>query len=142
VLFRSRTLAVTLPLARRAVELDRVDLDDLEPAHRGWSARRLLAELDTKSPPVNADLVVCHGDLCLDKVLIAPATLSLAGFLDNGRLGRADRWVDLAIASRNIGEECIEWGYLPHHAELFLRRYGAAPDAGKRHFYRLLDEFV
>lgn len=137
-----RTLASTLPLARRAVELGRVDLEDLDYEHQGWTPQRLLAELDATPAPGEEDLVVCHGDLCLDNIVIAPDTLTVTGILDAGRLGRADRWVDLAIATRNIAEECAEWGYRPDHAERFLRRYGVEADSAKNRFYRLMDEFV
>ena len=36
--------------------------------------------------------------------MIDPETLTVAGLLDAGRLGIADRWLDLAIAVRDIGE--------------------------------------
>lgn len=137
-----RTLAVTLPQARRSAELGRVDLDDLDPGREGWSAQRLLDELDATSLPGAEDIVVCHGDLCLDNIMIEPGTLTLAGILDHGRLGRADRWVDLAIAVREISEEGAGSGYRPHHVDRFLQRYGAELDHRKLHFYRLLDEFV
>ncbi|GAA2707384.1 APH(3') family aminoglycoside O-phosphotransferase [Micromonospora olivasterospora] len=138
-----RTLAVTLPLARLAAEMGWIDLDDLDPQHRGWSARQLLDELTATPPPAVEDLVVCHGDPCLDNFLVAPDTLALTGILDVGRLGAADRWKDLAIAVRDVTEQCADEGDEGQAAAArFLARYGARPDAGKDRFYRLLDEFV
>ncbi|WP_216215535.1 APH(3') family aminoglycoside O-phosphotransferase [Amycolatopsis aidingensis] len=138
-----RTLAVTLPRCRAAVRLGTVDLDDIEEHRRGWSAERLLAELDATPVPPEDDIVVCHGDLCLDNVLLDPETLTVTGVLDTGRLGRADRWLDLSVAMRDIGEERQEWGFGPAHATLFRARYGlSGMDYAKRDYYRLLDEFI
>jgi len=42
-----------------------------------------------------ADLAVCHGDFCLPNVVLDPETLVVTGILDVGRLGIADRHLDL-----------------------------------------------
>lgn len=138
-----RRLAVTLRDARRAIASGTVDFDDLDASRRGWTAERLLGELEATLPPPEDDVVVCHGDLCLDNVVIQPGTLDVAGLLDAGRLGVANRWLDLAIAMRNIGEDCAAYGYGPRDADTFLRRYGLdAPDAQRLAYYRLLDDFA
>ncbi|SDD38151.1 APH(3') family aminoglycoside O-phosphotransferase [Actinokineospora iranica] len=131
-----RTLAVTLPRCRVAVELGTVDLDDLDERHAGWSGQDLLAELDSLPAP-REDVVVCHGDLGLDNILVDPRSLAVSGVLDAGRLGRADRWLDLAIAVRDITEE------LRVPATGFLKRYGVSTVDERRYFYyRLMDEFI
>jgi len=135
-----RRLAVTLPEAQWAVALGRLDLDDLDEEHAGWSAERLLAELTAAGVPDGEDLVVCHGDLCLDNILVSADARKVTGVLDVGRLGMADRWLDLSIVLRSIGEDTP--GYGPADAAAFATRYGAPPDERKRRFYRLLDEFV
>jgi kanamycin kinase len=138
-----RTLAVSLPRIRAGALAGRVDTDDLDPAYAGWTARQLLDELDATPPPQEEDIVVCHGDLCLDNILIEPETMTLAGLLDAGRLGTADRWLDLAVLLRNLGGECPGWPPDPRHADRFLRRYGlAAVDERRLDYYRLLDEFI
>ena len=76
--------------------------------------------------------MVCHGDPCLDNILIDPETLTVQGILDAGRLGRADRWLDLAIVLRDLGGS----------SSAFAAAYGLVPDPAKERFYRLLDEFV
>ncbi|MEA2150693.1 MAG: aminoglycoside 3-phosphotransferase [Solirubrobacteraceae bacterium] len=136
-------LAVTLPRARAAVATGTVDLDDLDPGRRGATAADLLRELDATPPPAEDDLVVCHGDLCLDNVLVDAAGREVVALVDAGRAGVADRWQDLAIVLRNFGgDEGSAWGFRHHHAERFALRYGlAAVDERKRRFYGLLDEF-
>ncbi len=91
--------------------------------------------------PAGEDIVVTHGDLCVPNVLFDPQTARVTGIVDVGRLGRADRYVDLAIATRSIGDVGLNPQYGPRAAERFLRRYGVRPDPEKVAFYRLLDEF-
>ncbi|GAA3372914.1 aminoglycoside 3'-phosphotransferase [Streptomyces sannanensis] len=134
----NRSLAVSLRWARTAAFTGQIDLNDLDEHHSGWSAQQLLDKLEATEPPPEDELVVCHGDLCLDNLLIDTATLAVSGVLDVGRLGLADRWVDLAIAVRDISEEQSDDG----QADAFLRRYGmAGADERRLRYYRLLDEF-
>ncbi len=135
-------LDVSLRWARAAACDGKVDVDDLEDEHRGWSAARLLAALEAMAPPAEDDPVACHGDLAFDNVLIDPSTLALCGLLDAGRLGRADRWRDLTTVMRSLEEERAQWGRPEPHAARFLRRYGLERiDAERLAYYRLLDEF-
>lgn len=134
-----QSLRVSLRWARHAAAAGLVDLDDLDAAHAGWSAGRLLARLEA-TPAPEEDLVVCHGDLCLDNVLIDPYSLEPTGLLDVGRAGRADRWRDLAIVMRNFDGEYPGW-FSAEHGEEFLRHYGVAADAERIRYYQLLDEF-
>jgi kanamycin kinase len=137
------TLAVSLPRIRAGALAGRVDLDDLDEAYAGWTAQQLLDELDAAQPPEQEDIVVCHGDMCLDNFLITPGRLALAGILDTGRLGTADRWLDLSVVLRNLGGECPGWGTDPRYAARFLRRYGVTGvDERRFRFYRLLDELI
>lgn len=126
-----RRLAVTVPEALSA----EVDLDDLDDERAGWTRDELLA-----TRPAREDLAVCHGDLCLPNVLFDPVTCQVTGVIDTGRLGVADRWNDLAIATRSLTDERNP-PYGPWAAERYLDRYGVAPDAARMTFYRLLDEF-
>ena len=48
------------------------------------------------------DLVVCHGDACNPNFLLADDG-NFTGYVDLGGLGVADRWADLAVASRYLG---------------------------------------
>ncbi|MFB9391832.1 APH(3')-V family aminoglycoside O-phosphotransferase [Streptomyces coeruleoprunus] len=135
-----RGLTVTVAEARHNVREGLVDLDDLQEEREGWSGERLLAELD-RTRPEKEDTVVCHGDLCPNNVLLDPETCRVTGVIDVGRLGRADRHADLALAARELEIDEDPW-FGPEYAERFLERYGAQHvDKDKMAFYQLLDEF-
>ncbi|MER8186104.1 APH(3') family aminoglycoside O-phosphotransferase [Kitasatospora sp. NPDC094015] len=138
-----RTLATTLPAARRAAAAGLVDLDDLDEPRTGWSTDRLLAELDATVPAVE-DVVLCHGDLCLPNVLLDPDTLRVTGLIDLGRLGRADRYADLALTARSLAAPVNAHQYAPALADRFLTRYDPPGGVDERRvaFYQLLDEFA
>jgi aminoglycoside phosphotransferase len=136
----ARDLAVTVPCAHAAAAENAIDLDDLDAERRGWTAARLVAELDA-TVPADEDLVVCHGDFCLPNVILEPRTLRVNGLVDAGRLGVADRWADLALITRSLADERNDQ-FGAERAARFLTAYGVRePDAAKLAFYRLLDEF-
>ncbi|MFF1946318.1 APH(3') family aminoglycoside O-phosphotransferase [Rhodococcus qingshengii] len=135
-----RRLAVTVAEAENAVREDLVDLDELEDDYAGWSGEQLLAEL-CRTRPATEDVVVCHGDLCPDNVLLDPLTCEVTGLIDVGRLGRADRHIDLALAVRQLRIEDDPW-FGPRYVNRFIERYGSDRiEPEKIAFYTLLDEF-
>lgn len=82
--------------------------------------------------------VVGHGDPCLANLIFADAG-RLSGVIDVGRLGVADRYNDLATATRSLAGK---WHH--RYGERLMRRYGIGADQAnnaKIRFYRLLDEF-
>jgi streptomycin 3"-kinase len=97
---------------------------------------RLATQLDTRLAQEPDDTVVCHGDLCLPNIVLNPDTLTVAGFIDLGRLGRADRHADIALLLANARET---W---PTEAEAldeaFAGDYGTVDDE-RRRFYLHLD---
>lgn len=116
-----------------------VDMADLDEERRGWDRDRLVSEL-LGQRPAEEDVVVCHGDLCLANVILDPVTYRVTGVIDTGRLGVADRWMDLAVTTRSLASprnaQYGQWA-----ADQYLTSYGIEPNPEKINYYRLLDEF-
>jgi kanamycin kinase/streptomycin 3"-kinase/aminoglycoside 3'-phosphotransferase-2 len=140
-----RWLAVTIPLARVNADHGAVDEDDFDNERAGRTAAALLEELLELRPRAEelevGDLVVCHGDACLPNVLVDPDTFEVTGIVDVGRLGVADRHLDLALAVRSVSDTSLNPAYGPTAAEAVLAAYGLPADPWRLDFYRLLEEF-
>lgn len=128
-------LEVKVAMAIDNAKNGRVDLDDLQPEHKGWTADMLLAEVE-RLRPESEDLVVAHGDYCLPNVMLSDDASRITGFIDIGYLGVADRYQDLALAWRSI-----RYNFGEEYVAPFLDGYGLSdPDFKKIVFYNLLDE--
>jgi len=125
--------AVRVAQARAKAVAGRVDEADFDATRVGRTALALLAELEAM-PPADEDLVVTHGDFCLPNVVLNAG--SVAGFVDVGRAGVADRHQDLALAARSIAYNFGDAFVAP-----FFDAYGIVPDPGRLAFYTLLDVF-
>ncbi|BBY56797.1 phosphotransferase [Mycobacterium koreense] len=90
------------------------------------------AWLGSKAPPEPERLVVCHGDPCVPNTLMNRDG-EFAGHVDLARLGVADRWADLAIATYSISWE-VNFGR--RFDELFFQAYGVKPDDERIRTYR------
>ncbi|MGC4110616.1 MAG: aminoglycoside 3'-phosphotransferase [Nocardioides sp.] len=139
-----RWLAVTVPLARVRADEGLVDEDDFDEERAGRSAEELISELIEARPRAERleleDLVVCHGDACLPNFLADADTLAITGMVDVGRLGVADRHLDLALATRSMSDTSLNPAYGPEAASALLEAYDAPADPWRLDFYRLLDE--
>jgi aminoglycoside phosphotransferase len=140
-----RWLAVTVAIARVRADEELVDEDDFDSERAGSSARTILLELLDGRPRAEelelGDLVACHGDACLPNFLVDPDTLEVTGMIDVGRLGIADRHLDLALATRSMSDTTLNPAYGPAAAEALLRVYAHPADPWRLDYYRLLDEF-
>lgn len=120
--------------ARLARALEHLDAGDSPaswaPEHRAMSPAEARYRL-TEPPDVDA-LVVCHGDACAPNTLLADDG-AVAGHVDLGRLGVADRWADLAVAAWSI-----DWNHGRGYDHLVYEGYGIEPDAARIAYYRLL----
>ncbi|MEB3032822.1 aminoglycoside 3'-phosphotransferase [[Mycobacterium] nativiensis] len=83
-------------------------------------------------PPPLDRLVVCHGDACAPNTLLNDDG-SLAGHVDLGSLGIADRWADLAVVTWST-----EWNYGADWTDALLDAYGVQRDQARIDYYRLL----
>lgn len=93
--------------------------------------RQVAAELLASAPPVDK-LVVSHGDACAPNTLLSPDG-EFAATVDVARLGVADRWADLAVATLSLS-----WSYESFDEEVFWDEYGIAPDHERIEYYRAL----
>jgi len=74
-------------------------------------------------------LVVAHGDPCAPNTLLSDDGIAVA-HVDLQRLGKADRWADIAVAARNTA-----LNYGPGWERLFLQAYGVEADSGRQQYY-------
>jgi aminoglycoside 3'-phosphotransferase-2 len=109
------TIQTRLAMARRDIDAGMVDPDHFDDRNAGVSPEEILRRL-TQNPPVE-DLVVAHGDAALSNMLIGPGYT--IGFVDCGRAGRADRYLDLAVTANYIAEIYGEKWIAP-----FAKAYG------------------
>lgn len=129
-----RRVAACVREAGRRLSEGQVDQDDFDDDREGCSAEELYAQLLATVPP-DEDLVFTHGDYCLPNIVL-DEDLN-AGFIDWGRAGVADRYQDIALATRSLSSN-----FGPEWTDVFLAAYGLEkPDRAKLEFYRLLDEF-
>ncbi|TKK88991.1 aminoglycoside 3'-phosphotransferase [Herbidospora galbida] len=131
----SRDLDWMLARAEDVVARGAVNPDFLPEEQVGTPPPELLArlrpELDLRREQEARDGVVCHGDLTLPNVILDPESLTVAGFVDVGRLGRADPHADLVLLFATADE--IRPG-LPREG-----LFGLDPDPGRLRFYLHLD---
>jgi aminoglycoside phosphotransferase len=132
-------IARQIEAARRRVETGRVREDDFDAARAGRSAVDIFDEL-LRSVPADEDLVLSHGDFCLPNIVLdrtPSGGVYIAGLVDCGRSGIADRHQDLALAMRSITHNFgREW------VSTFLEAYGMRhPSVEKLSLFALLDEF-
>jgi streptomycin 3"-kinase len=131
------------PAARATVAANRVNVGFLPLAlqHKPplQILRQLEAELPRREAQEEAQVVVCHGDLCLPNILIDPATDQVTGLIDLGRLGTADHHVDIALllaTARTVWPDEQTARQAEHDFEQW---YGTAVDPKRQDFYLRLD---
>jgi aminoglycoside 3'-phosphotransferase-2 len=109
-------LRVRLARAKTDIDLGIVHPEEFDERNRGVSPTHLLAQL-IETIPNSEDLVVVHGDATFANIILDPS--GTVGFIDCGRSGVADRYVDLSIVAweieNNFGQKWIE---------NFFRAYG------------------
>jgi kanamycin kinase len=128
--FQSRLSTALDHVRRRAAAGHIHPAEDFDDDHRHLDLDTALRELE-RLRPHDEDLVVCHGDYCPPNALLSDG--QVAGYVDLGELGVADRWWDLAVATRAVTRN-----YGHGLEDLFLDVYATRPDPRRQAFYRLL----
>jgi aminoglycoside phosphotransferase len=132
-------IARQIDAARFRVAAGRVREDDFDEIRAGRRATGLLDEL-LSTIPADEDLVFTHGDFCLPNIILSrgpTGEIQIAGLVDCGRAGIADRYQDLALAVRSIVYNFGDLWVAP-----FFQAYGSPrPQEEKLRFFTLLDEF-
>lgn len=111
-----------------------VDLEDFE--HNEYESPMHLYHYlsDNKLPE---ELAFVHGDYCLPNIFFKENNIS--GFIDLGRAGVSDKWMDVALCVRslkyNFGEK-----YANEYIDIFFNRLGIVPNWDKINFHILMDE--
>jgi aminoglycoside 3'-phosphotransferase II len=128
------TLSTKIPRAKNNVDNNEVDVEDFDEDHLGVGAKELFQTMQDLRPNLE-EIIVTHGDASLPNMMLSAGTF--AGFVDCGKVGRADRYQDLALACHSI-----KFNLGPEWVGPFLRSYGATSiDEERMRFYRMLDEF-
>jgi streptomycin 3"-kinase len=138
-----RGLDTMVAMARDVVGRNAVNPEFLPVEQQHTPPDELLARLEPEVARMLAreatDTVVCHGDLCLPNIVVDAETLKVAGFIDLGRLGSADRYADLALLLANARETWEDEDQALAADTLFADWYGLALDRDRLRFYLHLD---
>lgn len=138
-----RGLAEMMRLARATVAEGRVVTQFLPQALQHTPPRQILEQIETELPDrlaqERAELVVCHGDLCLPNVLVDPATGQVTGMIDVSRLGTADPYGDLALLLATARHAWSDEAMARRAHREFTEVYGRELDADRQDFYLRVD---
>ena len=138
-----RPVAAVLSHAEAAILSGRFDPSGCEPETFGpggfENPEALLRWLKSSLPP--QDRAVTHGDFCLPNLFTDGKRFT--GFIDVGRAGIADRWMDLALGWRSLKHNSDgHYGkvYPDIDPDDLFRAAGVPKDEEKLRYYILLDE--
>lgn len=133
-------LDLRLEAAARNVKQGRIDFDI---GRHGFSRPSDLLQWLKEHRP-DEDLVFSHGDFCLPNIFLSGHTV--AGFVDWGAAGAADRYQDIALCCRSFkyNMEGVYGGgkYGDFAPELLFEKLALKPDEEKLRYYILLDELM
>jgi aminoglycoside phosphotransferase len=122
-----------IEVARERMLSGKVVDEDFDDERLGRTASSVFREMSA-AVPRGRDLVFTHGDYCVPNVILNDGSLS--GFVDWAEAGIADRYQDLALLARSVGNN-----FGREYQKDVFELYGLEPDREKIRFYQLLDEF-
>lgn len=139
-----RSLSLMFARAADVVSRNAVNPDFLPPEDEDRPVRELLERVERDLPlrlhQEAIDKVLCHGDACMPNFMVDPHSLQCTGLIDLGRVGTADRYVDLSLMIANAEENWTA----PEQGErafsiLFETMEIKKPDRERLAFYLRLD---
>lgn len=137
-------LDVKLRQAKYNVDNGLVDVDNVEPetfSEEGFKDPEELLEWLYDNRP-EEEIVLSHGDYCLPNIFAKEDSIS--GFIDLGRMGKADKWQDIALCYRSLKHnyegKYVVGIYGDIDFRIFFKKLGVEPDWNKIKYYILLDE--
>ena len=119
-----------LAKARRDIDRNLIDGREFDDRNAGVTPEALYARL-AATVPEPRDVVVVHGDATLANMVIGGDL----GFVDCGRAGRSDRYVDLAVVETDLRDR-----FGRDAAAAFADAYGHGWDDRRAAFFRDLYE--
>ena len=138
-----KTVAENLFHAEAAIRDGRFDLSDCEPETFGpggfENPKALISWLKRNEP--QQDRAVTHGDFCLPNLFTDGERFT--GFIDVGKAGAGDRWMDLALGWRSLKHNSDGYygkTYPNIDPDDLFRAAGIPKDEEKLRYYMLLDE--
>ncbi len=138
-----RTLKQMMPLAYASVAEGRVVVEFLPVALQRTPPTQILEQIEGELPvrlaQERAELVVCHGDLCLPNILVDPDTGLVTALIDHGRLGTADPYGDIALLVATARETWSDEAMARRADQEFAEIYGTELDPDRQDFYLRLD---
>lgn len=138
-----RGLGQMMSLAEASVAEGRVVVEFLPGALQRTPPRQILegikSELPIRLAQERAELVVCHGDLCLPNILVDPASGKVSGLIDIGRLGTADPYGDISLLLATARETWSDEAMARRAHDEFAEIYGTKLDPERQDFYLRLD---
>lgn len=129
--FDSR-IAVRLAELAELMRMGKIDRDADLSVYPGVLTPEDLVER-LKSESISEDPVFSHGDLCDNNLFIDERDRLF--FLDLGRGGVSDRWMDITFACQNLAQEVSEPA-----VEKFLSRLNLPDRSERRKYFEMLDE--
>jgi streptomycin 3"-kinase len=138
-----RSLVQMMRLARATVAEGLVVVEFLPTALQDTPPAQILEQIEAELPvrlaQERAQLVVCHGDLCLPNILVDPISGQVTGLIDLGRLGTADPYGDLALLFGTARQRWTDESMARQAEEEFAETYGTKLERDREDFYRRLD---
>lgn len=124
------------------MEKQLINTDHFERELKQYTIEEIYQKIQTYLP-IEEDLVLCHGDICMPNIMMNG--LELSGYIDIVGIGVCDRHLDLAIGLRSLryNLELYRYEFNQEVVDLFLETYGIKElEKEKVEFYILLDELT